>query len=195
MSGHLYYLMGASGSGKDSLLQGCRDRLDHNHNAVIAHRYITRAADAGGENHIHLTESEFVLRRDNGMFCMHWASHGHLYGIGKEVETWIALGLNVIINGSRHYLPEALARFDCITPIMVEVDTAHLKNRLLKRGRESQTEIDLRLAQHTSLLHQLPDASMLHIDNNHSLEAGVNALMQIITAAPQLNNRETPAFA
>ena len=45
--GHgLFYLMGPSGSGKDSLLRALRERLGTDHRIVIAHRYITRAADA-----------------------------------------------------------------------------------------------------------------------------------------------------
>jgi ribose 1,5-bisphosphokinase len=180
MSGHLYYLMGASGSGKDSLLQGCRHRLEHSHKAFIAHRYITRAADAGGENHIHLTESEFELRRDTGMFCMHWASHGHLYGIGKEVEVWVNHGLNVIMNGSREYLPKALNNFSAITPIMITIDSDQLRHRLEKRGRESAIEIDKRLQRHEELLHQMPK-STLFIDNSGALEQGIDTLMDIIT--------------
>ncbi|MDO6515372.1 phosphonate metabolism protein/1,5-bisphosphokinase (PRPP-forming) PhnN [Neptuniibacter sp. 2_MG-2023] len=191
MSGHLYYLMGASGSGKDSLLQGCRQRLEHSHNVFIAHRYITRAVSAGGENHVHLTESEFELRKNNGMFCMHWASHGHLYGIGKEVEIWIAQGHRVIINGSRGHLAEAKERFKSITPIMVTVETEQLKKRLIQRGRESLTEIDQRLKQHASLLHLLQDDSMQYIDNNNSLEAGIDALMKIITTESTLSLAET----
>jgi len=180
MSGILFYLMGASGSGKDSLLQSCRQKLEHSHKAFIAHRYITRAADAGGENHIHLTESEFALRVETNMFSMHWASHGHLYGIGKEVEIWVESGLNVIMNGSREYLPEALERFSFIVPIMVDIETGLLRERLHKRGRENDEEIEKRLKRHQSLLHHMPE-NTLYIDNNDSLKQGTETLLDIIT--------------
>jgi ribose 1,5-bisphosphokinase len=180
MSGKLFYLMGASGSGKDSLLQGCRQKLEHSHKAFIAHRYITRAADAGGENHIHLTESEFKLRIETGMFAMHWPSHGHLYGIGKEVEVWVESGLNVIINGSREYLPSAMKQFGYIIPIMVNIDESLLHDRLYNRGRESHSEINKRLERHATLLHHMPE-NTLFVDNNGSLDQGVQSLLDIIT--------------
>jgi ribose 1,5-bisphosphokinase len=53
--------MGPSGSGKDSLLSALRQR-EHSQ-LLVAHRYITRAANAGSENHISLSEQEFYPRR------------------------------------------------------------------------------------------------------------------------------------
>ena len=54
MTGKLIWLMGASGSGKDSLLTELRQREQTQ--LLVAHRYITRAASAGSENHIALSE-------------------------------------------------------------------------------------------------------------------------------------------
>ncbi len=51
MKARLIYVMGASGSGKDSLMRYAREKLAKHSNIVFAHRYITRPADAGGENH------------------------------------------------------------------------------------------------------------------------------------------------
>ncbi|WP_245601050.1 nucleoside/nucleotide kinase family protein [Marinobacterium jannaschii] len=48
MTGTLFYLVGASGAGKDSLLEGVRQRLRPEHYCYVAHRYITRPAAAGG---------------------------------------------------------------------------------------------------------------------------------------------------
>ena len=50
MTGKLIWLMGASGSGKDSLLTELRQREQTQ--LLVAHRYITRDASAGSENHI-----------------------------------------------------------------------------------------------------------------------------------------------
>ena len=51
--GRLIWLMGPSGSGKDSLLSALRQR-EHSQ-LLVAHRYITRDANAGSENHIALS--------------------------------------------------------------------------------------------------------------------------------------------
>ena len=48
MTARLFYLVGASGSGKDSLLGYARGKLAGAPDVLFAHRYITRPADAGG---------------------------------------------------------------------------------------------------------------------------------------------------
>ena len=53
MMGKLIWLMGPSGSGKDSLLEVLRQQ-EHS-DLLVAHRYITRPATAGCENHIALS--------------------------------------------------------------------------------------------------------------------------------------------
>lgn len=61
MMGKLIWLMGPSGSGKDSLLAALRQREQTQ--LLVAHRYITRDASAGSENHIALSEQEFLPAR------------------------------------------------------------------------------------------------------------------------------------
>lgn len=65
MMGKLIWLMGPSGSGKDSLLAELR--LREQTQLLVAHRYITRDASAGSENHIALSEQEFLPAR--GKIC------------------------------------------------------------------------------------------------------------------------------
>ncbi len=58
MPGKLIWLVGPSGSGKDSLLAALRQR--EHPQLLVAHRYITRPFNAGSENHIALSEHEFL---------------------------------------------------------------------------------------------------------------------------------------
>lgn len=179
MNGKLFYLVGASGSGKDSLLEGCRQHLKAQHGCFVAHRYITRASDVGGENHIHLSAEEFDMRADMGMFCMQWYSHGYCYGIGSEVDDWLSKGVNVIINGSREYLPIAMASYPNLVPVLVEVDETILQRRLTERGREDKDEIERRLQRHRQIVDSMPD-DICRIDNNGELEQGIAALIQLL---------------
>ena len=140
----LIWLTGPSGSGKDSLLDALRaappPRL------LIAHRYITRAADAGGENHVALTEAEFARRAALGLFAVSWQAHGFSYGIGCETEQWLLRGQNVVVNGSRLHLAQAQARFGSqLLPVCLQVSPEVLRSRLQSRGRESEKEIAQRL--------------------------------------------------
>lgn len=80
--GRLFYVIGPSGSGKDSLMRYARASLAGDPSVVFAHRYITRPMELHGENHVALTETEFDARLAAGLFAMHWESHGLRYGIG-----------------------------------------------------------------------------------------------------------------
>lgn len=180
MRGTLFYLIGASGSGKDSLLEGCRHQLPPQLRCCIAHRYITRVADVGGENHIHLSEKEFRIREELGLFAMNWYSHGYHYGIGSEINIWLDSGANVVINGSREYLSKAMTLYDELVPVLVDVDSNLLRQRLLNRGRESLEEIEARLDRHKRMMAAMPEGTQ-HVSNNGALEDGVQALLDIVT--------------
>lgn len=140
----LVYVVGASGAGKDSVMSYARARLA-GHPVVFAHRYITRPAAAGGENHVALTDAEFLRRRSAGCFVMDWASHGHLYGVGCEIVQWLAADLVVVANGSRAYLPVARLRVPGLLAVEISAAPEALAERLAQRGRESAKEIDARL--------------------------------------------------
>ncbi|MGH6881019.1 MAG: phosphonate metabolism protein/1,5-bisphosphokinase (PRPP-forming) PhnN, partial [Hypericibacter sp.] len=144
LPGRLFYVMGASGVGKDSLLTFVRQAGDPLHVAV-AHRYITRPARAGGENHIALSEAEFRARLGAGWFALHWRSHGFFYAIGREIDLWRRGGINVVLNGSREYLPEALEAYPDLVLILITAEPALIASRLTARKRESGPEIAERL--------------------------------------------------
>lgn len=144
-NGTLFYVIGPSGSGKDSLMSYARKRLAANPGVVFAHRYITRPHDAGGENHIALTDEEFDARLQAGLFAMHWGGHGCRYGIGREINMWLAKGCNVVMNGSRAHLPHVRENYPELVPVWIEVSPDVLAQRLRARGRENEGAIQDRL--------------------------------------------------
>ncbi|WP_319784426.1 ribose 1,5-bisphosphokinase [Oceanisphaera sp. IT1-181] len=166
-TGRLFYVMGPSGVGKDSFIQAVRacwgTRL------LVAHRYITRSAAAGGENHIELCETEFQLRKDRGLFALSWAANGHHYGVGREINDWLASGMDVMVNGSRAYLPQARTLFsERLYPVLVQVDAETLGQRLRARGRENEAEICQRLER--AAAYQLaPSDDVCWLDNSGNL--------------------------
>lgn len=144
--GRLFYVIGPSSSGKDSLLRYARARLGPVSRVVFAHRYITRPVDVNGENHVALTEAEFEARLAAGLFAMHWRSHGYRYGIGREIDLRLAKGCHVAVNGSREYLPQARRLYPALTAIMIAVSPEVLADRLRARGRETEEQITQRIA-------------------------------------------------
>jgi hypothetical protein len=74
-AGKLIWLVGPSGSGKDSLLAALRQR--EHPQLLVAHRYITRPFNAGSENHIALSERSF-LPAPSSIFCSELARQQYL---------------------------------------------------------------------------------------------------------------------
>lgn len=180
MQARLIYVVGPSGSGKDSLLRYARERLADEPGVVFAHRYITRAADAGGENHVALTRAEFNTRLRNRLFALAWESHGHAYGVGIEINQWLAKGATVVVNGSREYLVEAKRQFPELLAVTIAVPAEVLGERLLARGREDGPAIEQRLARHRLMQSQVADGHV--ITNDGPLERGGQALMALVRA-------------
>ena len=175
----LYYVIGASGSGKDSIIGWARAQLAGHPGIVFAHRYITRPAAAGGENHVALTEAEFDARLAGGLFAMHWASHGLRYGIGKEINLWLAKGLTVVLNGSRAYLGGAAAIYPELFPVHIDVAPEILRQRLLERGRETPAQVEQRI-ERTDALVNTDHPNSVRIRNDADLEAAGRAFVQLL---------------
>lgn len=177
---YLFYVAGPSGSGKDSLIDGLRDRLGGDHGVLFAHRYITRCWQAGGENHVQLSASEFQQRSKFGLFCMEWQANNCSYAIGTEIDSWLNSGHSVVVNGSRAHLEEAVSHFgERLIPILITVDPDILRARLLNRGRESASEIDARIARNLKFELNLYGHTV-ELANNGDLATGVDRFYDIV---------------
>ncbi len=184
--GRLFYVIGASGAGKDSLMRYARQKLAERGGVIFAHRYITRAPDSDplGEQHVPLSEPEFEQRLRAGCFAMHWDSHSHRYGIGVEIDQWLALGLNVVVNGSRAYLAQARERYPELFPVLISVSLQRLRGRLVTRGRETAAEIEERLQRAAAFDIQMQGISgLMVIDNDGDLQAAGGRLVELLSQA------------
>lgn len=179
-SGKLFYVIGPSGSGKDSLIKFARSRLGSVGKIIFAHRYITRPPEAQGENHIYLSDKEFENRKNQGSFSMHWESHDLYYGIGSEINLWLANGYDVVVNGSRAYLSNAIKIYPEIQVILVSTSTEVLRNRLLKRNRETPEKIEKRLHR-ASLQCNIEHPYLIKLNNDTDLAQSGAAFIKLLT--------------
>ncbi len=175
----LFYVIGASGAGKDTLMNYARTKINGEKPVIFAHRYITRPPNNGNENHVHLTAPEFKLRIEAGFFALHWESHGNHYGIGTEINAWMEKGCNVVVNGSREYLPFAEQRYPEMTVILVEASPETISSRLAGRGRETTEEIEKRIRRSSQLNCDL--SNCIKIQNDDSIENAGDELVRIIS--------------
>jgi ribose 1,5-bisphosphokinase len=179
MKGRLIYVVGASGSGKDTLLKNARKYIaSRNLPILFAHRYITRPVELVGENHIALNELEFDFRLSKRFFVMHWESHGLKYGLGVEINFWMEKGVSVVMNGSREYLPKALQLYPEMLVVQVVTSRENLKARLLERGRENHDEIEKRLGRAMAYTIDHPD--VIRIDSSGAEENTLRQFTELI---------------
>lgn len=178
MRGRLVYVMGPSGVGKDSLLDMLRQMLC-GQPVAFPRRYITRPASAGGEKHIPISPEHFKHLEEQGYFSLHWASHGYLYGIAASTEAALECGVSLIINGSRAAFPHALHRYPDLLPVLVTVPPEILRERLVKRGRESKEEVEERLR---AAFMPIPEENAIpywiRLDNSGPLEQNARMLTE-----------------
>ena len=184
--GRLVYLMGPSGAGKDSVLQGLQQHL-HGRRCRIARRVITRSAEAVGEEALAVSAQAFDDLESAGAFAMVWRANGLAYGIPREIDTWLLEGYQVVVNGSRGYLEQARKRYWNLLPVLLEVEPAILRARLNARARESADQIEARLARSAAFTVDRSlreDPGIVRVDNSASLEVTVRRLLEIIESHP-----------
>lgn len=180
MRGRLIYLIGPSGSGKDSLLQAARERLAAQ-GCRIVRRVITRSAEALGEDAVGVSLAAFEQLQGQGAFAMSWHANGLAYGIPKQIDDWLAAGQDVLVNGSRAYLREARQRYPELIGIVLTVDLEVLRERLRQRGRETPEQIEQRLARNGLFISSAEDG-LYRLDNSSQLEQAVDRLLALIGA-------------
>lgn len=175
--GRLVYVVGPSGAGKDSILRWVR--ACEPPGVAFAHRYITRPADAGGENHVALSAFEFTSRLRSGAFALWWRANGRSYGIGVEIDRWREGGLDVVVNGSRAHLEEARQRYPDLLPVLITAPEERIARRLVERGREAGAELAERLRRNAELAAtRVP--GMVVIDNGGDLGRAGMALLRAL---------------
>ncbi len=175
-SGKLFYVMGASGSGKDSLLDAVVDQLADQ--VTVVRRHITRADGAGGERHIAVSQEDFLRMLAAGEFCMHWQAHGLYYGISRQMLESLRQNKTLMMNGSREYLPEARKVVPWLKPVLVQVSAEVQESRLRTRGREDKKELAGRLQRRVSI--DAADTSITIINNDASLQESAQAFCRLI---------------
>lgn len=174
----LFYVIGASGAGKDTLINYARSAINGTEKVIFAHRYITRPANVGNENHIYLSKDEFKERIDSKLFALYWSSHEQFYGIGSEINHWLEQGFNVIVNGSREYLPTARQIYPDMIVVLIEANPKIIMERLYDRGRENAAEIEKRIKRTDEIINDFKGC--IKIKNDGAIKDAGDELVNVI---------------
>jgi phosphonate metabolism protein PhnN/1,5-bisphosphokinase (PRPP-forming) len=177
-TGTLFLVVGPSGAGKDSLIDGARGRLAGDPDFVFARRVITRPVEAGGEAHQAVSDEAFRAMERAGAFALSWHAHRLGYGLPRAIEADLHAGHNVVANVSRTVIEAARHRFPNVRVIHVTAPAEVLAARLAARGRESAADIEERLARSDTDQPEGPD--VVTVANDAGLDAGIEAFTRAL---------------
>ena len=177
-AGLFFLVVGPSGAGKDSLIDGARERLSAAGHHVFARRTITRPAASPGEDHDSVSEVEFGRCEAAGEFLATWQAHGLRYGLSSSLQHALDNGQHVIANGSRRIVGALAARLPRLCVIEVGAPPEVLAARIAGRGRESGDDLLQRLARRVD---PIPDSvASLAVDNDATLAEGIDRFVEAI---------------
>ena len=167
--GRLIAVVGPSGVGKDSVMDGVSAAMPRLH---LVRRVITRAPGLGGEDYDPVSVSEFESMSARGAFALHWEAHGLHYGIPARVSELVADGTDCLVNFSRRALAQAAGIFPAFVVLNITATPETLARRLAGRGRETPQDIARRLQEADK---PLPDGIRVHHLANDGPLAGTVA--------------------
>ncbi|MCL4744354.1 MAG: phosphonate metabolism protein/1,5-bisphosphokinase (PRPP-forming) PhnN [Burkholderiaceae bacterium] len=180
--GIFFFVVGPSGAGKDTLIDGARGVLASNPRYSFATRAITRPADAGGEPHEAHTVASFDELERGGGFLISWAAHGLRYGLPAALLDEIRAGRHVVANGSRASIAELSTRVPRLIVVMVSARPEALAQRIAVRGREQGAGASARLQRRVT--EQVPrGVQVIQVANDGSIEEGVGRFVAALDGA------------
>ena len=182
MSHRLVIVIGPSGAGKDSVLEGLRANWPLTQPARFARRTITRPVKPDDEQHEAVDDARFEQLLVAQAFVMHWQANGLSYGIRRSELEPLDAGHWLFVNGSRAYLPQALQAWPQATVVHIGASRDVLAQRLARRGRETEDAVAMRLSREVAL--HLP-AHVVLIDNNSSLDSALGELLHALKMREQ----------
>lgn len=171
----LILVVGPSGAGKDSLMEGARRRLAGDPRFHFGRRVVTRPALVGAEDHDTLSLERFEQQEAAGGFLLSWRAHGLAYGVPVAVDGLRRRGAAVVVNVSRAVVDEARARLQPVSVVVVTAPPRVLAARLAARGREPAADIHQRLERAAASMPTGGDVRV--VLNDASLEAGTDAFL------------------
>jgi guanylate kinase len=192
-TGILFVVSAPSGAGKTTLTTALRQKPDFVYSVSCTTRK-PRPGEVDGEDYFFLPEDEFRARIEAGEFLEYAEVHGRLYGTLKQtviehLETGVDVLIDIDTQGAENirdckdpFIQSALADVFIMPPSLDE-----LRRRLLKRGTESEEQINLRLANAAGEMERWHDYRYTLISG--SMEEDIEKFRSIMRAERYLSRR------
>ena len=180
----LILVVGPSGAGKDSMINGALAHFSGAAPFHVAKRIITRNGFDNTEDHQAVTPDDFRAMKEAGDFLLSWEAHGLSYAIPASVEDWRRKGVSVVANVSRSVIDDCRRRLSPVGVIVVTAPIEILTQRIVARGRESNDDIKERLEKAALSIPQNDDVRI--VQNNGSFHDGVTRFIKALRSLQAL---------
>ena len=176
----VYIISAPSGAGKTSLVKGLCNSLTFIKPSVSYTTRKMRESEVDGKDYFFVTTEIFKDKINNGEFLEHQDVYGNMYGSTLEsVNTITTRGSDVVLEIDykgmltvKREIPQAISIY--ITPPSID----SLKDRLLKRGEDTEDVINKRMASSVNEMAYAKYADYLVINDNY--DDALNILKGII---------------
>jgi guanylate kinase len=176
----IYIISAPSGAGKTSLVKGLCNSLTFIKPSVSYTTRKVRESEVDGKDYFFVSRENFEEKISNNDFLEYQDVYGNMYGSTlKSVNTITSLGSDVVLEidykgmlAVKRELPHAMSIY--ITPPNIET----LKERLLKRGEDTEEVINKRMASASNEMAYAKYADYEVINDNY--DDALNILKGII---------------
>lgn len=194
--GILFVISAPSGAGKTTLVQALRKNPNFFYSVSCTTRE-PRAGEIDGEDYRFVSAANFHTRIEAGDFLEHAKVHEDLYGTVREpVLTNLKNGVDVLIDidtqgaatirsCSDVVIQQALADIFIMPP-----DITELRRRLIKRGTETEQQIESRLATAKREMELWRDYRYTIVSG--AIEEDLDKIRTVMSAERYLTRRLTP---
>jgi guanylate kinase len=194
--GILFVISAPSGAGKTTLVQALRKNPNFFYSVSCTTRE-PRAGEIDGEDYRFVSAANFHTRIEAGDFLEHAKVHEDLYGTVREpVLTNLKNGVDVLIDidtqgaatirsCSDVVIQQALADIFIMPP-----DITELRRRLIKRGTETEQQIESRLATAKREMELWRDYRYTIVSG--AIEEDLDKIHTVMSAERYLTRRLTP---
>lgn len=194
MTGSLFIITAASGTGKTSLV---KQLLATTNDLTVSVSHTTRDPRPGeiDGHHYHFTDDHrFVTAVGENKFLEHAEVFGNYYGTSEQsVRTQLDAGVDVILEIDWQGALQVKKIFtDAIMIFILPPSIATLRQRLSTRGQDSMEVIEQRLAGAVNEMAQYVNFDYVII--NDSFEVALTELKAIIVADRQTLNRQQQRY-
>jgi ribose 1,5-bisphosphokinase len=175
--GRLVLVVGPSGAGKDTLINGARVQCASDSTVIFPRRVVTRPSSVH-EDHETVDRDTFNGRLAEGRFALWWDAHGHRYGVPFSIDDDIRSSRTVVCNVSRTIVEPARGRYARVAVVLITAPERVLQARLASRDRQSDGHLADRVARSAEVADSCRADVSIH--NVGEPMAGMRALLNVI---------------